>query len=146
MSVNPVFIEFQLNPLFTDINTPPPNVPAKRLVPLTNKEMTLVSLNPVFKEMADIIYLAALEIEIAVNNLRNPGANRIKILDACINLNTLENKGDDIYHQGISDIFDNEKDARELIKNKSILETLEKCMDCAEDISDIIKGILVKMS
>lgn len=100
---------------------------------------------PIFKDMAEVIHQAAIEIDIAVKYLRNAGSNKQKILQACINLNTLENKADDIYHEGISKLFEEEKNAHELIKNKAILEILEKCADKAEDISDTIKGILVKM-
>jgi hypothetical protein len=101
---------------------------------------------PVFKEMAEVIYQASKEVEFSVNGLSDAGKNKAKIMQACINLNTLENKADDIYHLGISNLFDDERDATELIKKKEILETLEKCMDKAEDISDIVKTILIKMA
>ena len=32
----------------------------------------------------------------------------------------------------------------EIIKNKDMFQTLEKCADSAEDVSDIIKTILIK--
>ncbi len=101
---------------------------------------------PVYSHMADIIHSAALEIESAVKGLRNAGSNKDKIMQSCINLNTLENKADEIYHSAISCLFESEKDAPELIKNKAILELLEKSVDKAEDISDTIKGILIKMA
>ena len=63
-----------------------------------------------------------------------------------IAINTLENKADDLYHIGISSLFENEKDPFELIKKKEILETLEKSVDKAEDISDAIKTIMVKLA
>ena len=66
-------------------------------------------------------------------------------MTACINLNTLENRAHYDYFS-ISNLFDDERDATELIKKKEILETLEKCMDKAEDISDIVKTILIKMA
>ena len=101
---------------------------------------------PEFLEIAEIIKKAALEIDIAIKGLRNAGNNKKVILQACINLNTYENSADDIYHKGITILFENEKDAKELIKLKSILEILEKCSDKAEDVSDTIQGILVKMA
>lgn len=101
---------------------------------------------PVLKEFSEIIYQAALEIEISVNGLRNAGKNKDKIIQSCIKLNTLENKGDDLYHIGISKLFDEEKDTIELIKTKEIIATLEKAVDKAEDVSDVIKTILIKMA
>lgn len=100
----------------------------------------------VFRDMAEVILQAAREVEFSVNGLKDAGSNKEKIMQSCINLNTLENKADDIYHEGISKLFEEETDATELIKKKEILETLEKCMDKAEDISDIIKTILIKMA
>jgi len=101
---------------------------------------------PVFAEFAEIIFQATKEIEYSVNGLRNAGKNKDKIIQSCIVLNTLENEADDLYHMGISKLFDEEKDTLELIKNKEILNTLEKAVDKAEDVSDAIKTILIKMA
>lgn len=101
---------------------------------------------PVFRYMSEVILQAAREVEFSVNGLKDSVNNKEKIMQACINLNTLENKADDIYHEGITKLFEEEKDPTELIKKKEILETLEKCMDKAEDVSDIIKTILIKMA
>jgi predicted phosphate transport protein (TIGR00153 family) len=103
-------------------------------------------INPLFIEFAEIISQAAKEIELSLLNLRDAGKNKEKIIQACINLNTLENKADDLYHTGISRLFEEEKDTIELIKNKEIFATLEKTVDTAEDVSDIIKTILIKMA
>lgn len=103
-------------------------------------------LDEVFYNMAEVIHLAALEIEIAVNGLKDAGKNKEKILKACNVLNQLEKNADDLYHTGISNLFNEEKDTIEIIKKKAILETLEKCSDKTEDISDTIKTILIKMS
>jgi len=101
---------------------------------------------PVYLEFAEILYQAAKEIEFSVNHLTDPGRNKEKIMQSCISINTLENKADELYHMGISTLFENEKDPFELIKKKEILETLEKAVDKAEDVSDAIKTILVKMA
>jgi predicted phosphate transport protein (TIGR00153 family) len=99
-----------------------------------------------FTEMADLINKAAIEIDIAVHSLRNAGRNRIRIIENCIKINTIENKADELYHLGISGLFEHEENTNELIKKKGILETLEKVADKAEDVSDVIKTILIKMT
>jgi len=104
------------------------------------------AIHPYFIEFAETIYQAAKEIEFCLLNLKDAGKNKDKIIQACINLNTLENKADDLYHSGISKLFEEEKDTIELIKNKEIFATLEKTVDTAEDVSDIIKTILIKMA
>jgi uncharacterized protein len=107
------------------------------------KPKTLI---PVFREMSEMILQATKEIQEAVVGLHMAGKNKEKIIQNCIALNEIENKGDDLYHLGIMHLFEDERDASELIKKKEILETLEKCIDKAEDVSDTIKTILIKMS
>jgi len=104
------------------------------------------TINSAFVEFAEIIYQATKEIEFSLCNLKDAGRNKEKIVQSCINLNTLENKADDLYHNGISRLFEEETDTIELIKNKEIFATLEKTVDTAEDVSDIIKTILIKMA
>jgi uncharacterized protein len=98
---------------------------------------------PQFIEMVSIIIRGCEQVKIATKELRNlkkPG----KISDACVKINELENVADDIYHQLLSELFENEKNAIELIKYKEILETLEMASDSIEDVSDIIKTIIIK--
>jgi predicted phosphate transport protein (TIGR00153 family) len=101
---------------------------------------------PPFIEFAGIIHAAAGELEQLLHGLKDAVKNKEKIVQGCITINTLENKADDLYHNGISDLFEHEKDTIELIKNKEIFGTLEKAVDKAEDVSDIIKTILIKMA
>jgi len=99
-----------------------------------------------YESFVAVINEAGKEIEIAVMSLNNPSKNREKILESCIKLNTLENKADDIFYEQMSHLFENKADDKflEIIKNKDIFQTLEKCADAAEDVSDIIKTILIK--
>ena len=96
--------------------------------------------------MAERLNKMADEIEIAVLNLRDASKNKEKILQSCINLNTLENEADRIFYAYMSQLFENKSDENilEIIKNKDIFQTLEKTADAAEDVSDIIKTILIK--
>lgn len=100
-------------------------------------------LGPDFVQLAELIVEAAKEIRKAIrelNNLKNPKA----IENACIRINSLENAADEVYHAAISRMFANEKDAIELIKKKEIIEALEKASDKAEDVSDVLKTIIIK--
>jgi predicted phosphate transport protein (TIGR00153 family) len=58
----------------------------------------------------------------------------------------IEHRADDYYFVAISELFEKEKDAAELMKNNKILEILERCVDEEEDITDVIKSILIKMA
>lgn len=98
---------------------------------------------PQFKEMVAVLIRGCEQIKIATKELRNLKKPK-KISDACVKINELENVADDIYHQLLSELFETEKNAIELIKNKEILETLEMATDSVEDVSDVMKTIIIK--
>jgi predicted phosphate transport protein (TIGR00153 family) len=103
-------------------------------------------LNPVFKEITDLIYDASVEINACIENLEHAADNRAKILQSCNKVNNIEHRADELYFQGIQDIFENESDPKEVIKNNKIIENLERCVDEAEDVTDTIRTILIKMA
>lgn len=104
------------------------------------------NLIPVYKQMADLIYEAALEIEIAVGCLKDPSKHKDQITSACEKVTSIEHKADELYFIGASQLFEKENDTKELLKNNKILEILERCVDEQEDVTDTIKSILIKMA
>ncbi|MDD3878305.1 MAG: DUF47 family protein [Bacteroidales bacterium] len=98
-----------------------------------------------FNKMCECLNQCAIEISIAVYELRYI-KNSKKILQSCININSFENIADDLYHNYLTFLFDNEKDAIELIKMKEIMQNFERAVDCAENVSDVIKSIIIKNS
>jgi hypothetical protein len=70
--------------------------------------------------------------------------NAKMILDACVEINTLENAGDVVLRTIIADLFVKEKDAIELLKWKEIFERIEEAIDVCEDVSNIVEGIVLK--
>lgn len=103
-------------------------------------------LNSVYSELAELILEAAKLIESAVHCLKDAGSNKKKIMDACDKVKDIEHKADETYYIGISDLFENENDTKELIKNIRIIEILERCVDEEEDVTDTLKAILIKMA
>ena len=101
---------------------------------------------PIYKEMAELVYDGAKEIEAAIHCLKDPVANKEKISRACGIVTAIEHKADEIYFTGISELFEKEEDPKELIKNNKILEMLERCVDEEEDVTDTLKAILIKMA
>ena len=100
----------------------------------------------VFVEMADLIYTAAKEIDSVIENLEHAADKRLQIMESCKMVKDIEHRADELYFEGIQDIFENEDDPKEVIKNSKILENLERCVDEAEDVTDTIKTILIKMA
>ncbi|MGD0341956.1 MAG: DUF47 family protein [Bacteroidales bacterium] len=104
------------------------------------------NLMPVYKEMAESIHEAALEIQTCIHGLNDAAANKTEITRSCDNVKAIEHKADEYYYVAISELFEKEKDPAELLKNNKILEILERCVDEAEDVTDTIKSILIKMA
>ncbi|MCK9611360.1 MAG: DUF47 family protein [Bacteroidales bacterium] len=96
-------------------------------------------------EISELLVQATRELKIAISELSNLKHPEI-IKKSCIRLNEIENLVDDLYYMSVSDLFENEKDAIELIKKDTILKTLETATDMAEDVSDVLKSIIVKVA
>jgi uncharacterized protein len=56
----------------------------------------------------------------------------------------LEEEGDAIYHEMLGQLFDKEKDPLEVIKWKEIYDTLERTLDEAEDVANVVESITLK--
>lgn len=94
-------------------------------------------------KQAQILYDAVKKIKEIIHGLRNM-KNSQMILDGCVEINTLENAGDVVLRTTITDLFNKEKDAIELIKWKEIFERIEEAIDVCEDVSNIVEGIVLK--
>ncbi len=103
-------------------------------------------LMPVYREMAEMILSGAREIRTSIHCLNDAAANKKEITKACDNVKDIEHKADEYYYLAVSELFENEKDPAELLKNNKILEILERCVDEEEDVTDTIKAILIKMA
>jgi uncharacterized protein len=101
---------------------------------------------PIYKELANLIYESAKEIEAAIHCLKDPVSNKEKITRACERVTVIEHEADDLYFVGVSELFDKEEDPKELLKNNKILEILERCVDEEEDVTDNLKAILIKLA
>lgn len=103
-------------------------------------------LMPVYKEMAEAIYEAALEIQKCIHCLNDAAANKTEITRACNRVKEIEHRADEYYYFAVSELFEKETDPSELLKNNKIMETLERCVDEEEDVTDTIKSIMIKMA
>ena len=80
---------------------------------------------PVYKEMAELIYEGAKEIEKAINCLKNPVANKEKIIMAFNRVTAIEHDADELYFTGISELFEKEEDTKELLRPTRFLISLK---------------------
>jgi predicted phosphate transport protein (TIGR00153 family) len=98
-----------------------------------------------FIRLSELIELCAQELHTAIHELRNM-KNVSKIKEACIRINSIENHADDIFDNSIARLFEEEKNAVEIIKIKEILSSLETATDKCEDAANILESIIVKSS
>lgn len=94
--------------------------------------------------LTELVHEAAICLNQAVSELSMMKQSPDKIKDYCRQLNEIENKADDVYEHFLIDLFQNEKDAIEVIKLKEILHELERATDAAESVGKIIKTIIIK--
>lgn len=94
--------------------------------------------------LVDVLVSSTKEVNHAVKDLRN-FKKKNEIVKHCIEINRLENLGDEITHQAVADLFKT-ADVMEIIKLKEIYEHLEQATDKCEDAADVIKDIFIKNS
>jgi predicted phosphate transport protein (TIGR00153 family) len=102
------------------------------------------SVPPDMVKLAEVILASAKEVNHAVKDLRD-FKRREEIFIHCIEVNRLENVGDDITHVAVAELFKKHGPV-EIIKLKEIYEYLEEATDKCEDAADVIKDVFVKNS
>ena len=94
-------------------------------------------------QFADTIDQSTQALANAVKHMHDTKRAR-RVLDYCIEVNRLENMGDQIREKAISRLFENEKDPIMVIKWKEIYEVAEGTLDTCEHVAKVIEAILVK--
>ncbi len=95
-------------------------------------------------ELALVLNRCAQTISSAIDELNILKKSPKDVKGYCKNLQHLEHEADDVYERFLIELFQNEKDAIEVIKLKEIMSELEKSTDIAEHVGKIIQTIIVK--
>ena len=97
------------------------------------------------RKLTEINLEACQNIDVAVRELRD--LKKMKnITDACLRINKLENKSDNVYDKAVLDLFENETDAKNIIKYKEVLSVLETATDKCKNVASVLESISVKHS
>jgi uncharacterized protein len=76
------------------------------------------------------------------------GVGRLKkgddVMKCCVEAKKLEEEGDAIYHEMLGQLFEKETNALEVIKWKEIYDNLERTLDEAEDVANVLESITLK--
>jgi predicted phosphate transport protein (TIGR00153 family) len=97
------------------------------------------------RKLTEINLEACQNIDNAVRELRD--LKKMKnITSACAKINKLEAKSDDVYNKAVADLFENENDAKNIIKYKEVLSVLESAADKCKGVASVLESISVKNS
>jgi predicted phosphate transport protein (TIGR00153 family) len=116
------------------------------MVEASAARMSLYRVKVPAKEIIDqgkILNKAIKKVKYIVHAMKNM-KNAKMIMDACVEINTLENEGDIVMRMIMTRLFEQEKDPIELIKWKEIFERIEEAIDVCEDVANIVEGIVLK--
>lgn len=93
------------------------------------------------------------EINLEACQLINVGVKELRIMkdpkaikETCKKINKLESKADSVFDKAVADIFENETDAKNIIKYKEVLSSLEEASDKCKSVSNVMEQIAVKHS
>ncbi len=92
---------------------------------------------------SEIILKSVVALNEAFHTMRT--LNQEKIEEHSIEVHFLENEGDELLNKTVAELF-NLKDVITIIKHKELYEDLERLTDKCEDISNLLRDIVLKHS
>jgi uncharacterized protein len=112
----------------------------------TSKRLRLYKLKTVNQDLiqfSELIIQSVSALSRGISAMRNH-KNPKNIYEACIEVNQIENMGDQLRDSTILKLFEKTKDPLKIIKWKEIFEGVETVLDICEDIANLMESILVK--
>jgi predicted phosphate transport protein (TIGR00153 family) len=94
-------------------------------------------------KLASLCVASCEHVRAATGLLRSMG-NADEILKICAEIDKLESEADHVMRSAMARLFREETDVKNLIKLRSIYELLETITDAAEDVANLIEGIVVE--
>ncbi len=96
------------------------------------------------RDLAQYIHTEANALRAIMGLMENPRKNYQQIAIQCERITELEHAADDAFAEYIGYVFNNEKNAIEVMKYKNIAEAFEATTDAAKDVSDNIRKIVLR--
>lgn len=97
------------------------------------------------RKLTEINLEACQLIGVGIKELKDMN-NHKAIKETCKKINKLESKADSVFDKAVADIFENETDAKNIIKYKEVLSALEMASDKCKSVSNVMEQISVKHS
>lgn len=99
---------------------------------------------PEARELAGVLVAQSLKMEEAVKGLRNMKQDPAHILEACKEMNVLENQADTLTRKTMAKLFKRGNDPLTVMKWKEIIDLIEEATDRAEDVANVIEGVVLE--
>jgi predicted phosphate transport protein (TIGR00153 family) len=93
--------------------------------------------------LAETLVKTTIETSKAIKALRDMKHTR-RVNEYCIEINSLENEGDNILKNAIAKLFNDNMNPLDVIKWKEIYENIESAIDMCESVANTIGAILAK--
>jgi predicted phosphate transport protein (TIGR00153 family) len=91
-------------------------------------------------ELAALTFQSTMQMRDAVEALEK----RTGVHARAVEVNRLENAADDVHDEALRRLFEEEKNAIDVIKWKEMFDLLEEATDRCEDVADVLEGVVVK--
>jgi predicted phosphate transport protein (TIGR00153 family) len=101
------------------------------------------SLPPASLRMAELLQECCVKMQAGVALLSSMD-NAQRALDITQEIDRLESDADKVSRDGISVLFREEMDVRQLIKHKNVYEYLENAIDKCQDVANVIESVIVE--
>jgi predicted phosphate transport protein (TIGR00153 family) len=110
------------------------------------KKINFYRVNPVEHEMhrfAELIHQGTVQVNKVVKEMRTMKNLRL-MTESLVKINSIENQADDLFDMCIERLFEEEPDAKEVIKLREIFQVMEIATDKCEDAGNVIESIIIK--
>jgi len=96
-------------------------------------------------QLVDLIVKSCDDLKLLLSDFKNFKKNMKQIRERTVQINHLEEKGDEIYNEGMRALFHPDRNIPliEIIRFQNLYNTLEKALDRCEDVADIVEQIII---
>jgi predicted phosphate transport protein (TIGR00153 family) len=95
------------------------------------------------QKLAEICVACTVKVKEAVAKLASM-QNADVILRICGDIDRLESEADFVFRSALAKLFREESDAKQILKLKEVYQLLESITDKAEDVANVIEGIVLE--
>jgi len=126
----------------------------RELDDITDMINTIISRMKIYKitgvdknlvEFSAVIEESVRAVEVVIKGMRNK-KHLQAVMDACVEINRLENVGDSLRDNVLAELFEKERDPIKVIKLKEIYQDAETVLDVCEDLAHVVSSVLIKQA